>query len=192
MNDNFITIQFPPNKTRAISASAWQYDYGQIAVFEGIDLDQNFEVHLANVRDKGSASVHLGQNRYCEIPSAYFASGLPIYGWIYVHPTSRSGETEYSFVIPVKTRPAPDPQEPTPEEQDLIERVLYALNHDRLQAEAYAVGTRDGEPVTEDDETYHNNSKYYAENTAAVILDLVRSIQFHINEEEGTLEVTMP
>ena len=31
------------------------------------------------------------------------------------------------------------------------------------EAEAWAVGERDGEPVPSTDETYHNNSKYYAE-----------------------------
>ena len=30
-------------------------------------------------------------------------------------------------------------------------------------SEAWAVGTRSGEPVSEEDETYHNNSKWYAE-----------------------------
>ena len=30
------------------------------------------------------------------------------------------------------------------------------------QSEAWAVGTKDGEPVSSSDETYHNNSKYYA------------------------------
>lgn len=33
-------------------------------------------------------------------------------------------------------------------------------------SEAWAVGTRDGEPVPSTDETYHNNSKYYAERAA--------------------------
>lgn len=30
-------------------------------------------------------------------------------------------------------------------------------------SEAYAVGTRNGDPVASTDQTYHNNSKYYAE-----------------------------
>lgn len=34
-------------------------------------------------------------------------------------------------------------------------------------AEAWARGTRSGTEVTEDDETYHNNSKYYSEQSAA-------------------------
>lgn len=33
-------------------------------------------------------------------------------------------------------------------------------------SEAWAVGERNGEPVEEDDPTYHNNSKYYAEQSA--------------------------
>lgn len=32
-----------------------------------------------------------------------------------------------------------------------------------LDSEAYALGTRDGSAVSSDDPTYHNNSKYYAE-----------------------------
>ena len=34
------------------------------------------------------------------------------------------------------------------------------------EAEAWAVGERDGVPVTEDDDTYHNNAKYYATQAA--------------------------
>lgn len=41
----------------------------------------------------------------------------------------------------------------------LIETVLPAIEG----AEAWAVGTKDGVPVTSEDEQYHNNSKYYAE-----------------------------
>lgn len=36
-------------------------------------------------------------------------------------------------------------------------------------AEAYALGTRDGTPVGETDPTYHNNSKYYSEQTEAML-----------------------
>lgn len=35
--------------------------------------------------------------------------------------------------------------------------------YNSTSAEAWAVGTRDGIPVTTEDETYHNNSKWYAE-----------------------------
>lgn len=40
-------------------------------------------------------------------------------------------------------------------------------------AEAWAVGNRNGVPVDSQDVTYHNNSKYYAENAAEVVPDAV-------------------
>lgn len=38
-------------------------------------------------------------------------------------------------------------------------------------AEAYAVGTRGGTPVTSSDPAYHNNAKYYADNFIGMITD---------------------
>jgi len=52
-----------------------------------------------------------------------------------------------------------------PEITILVERVEAAVAKEEVlhEAEAWAVGERAGEPVTEDDDTYHNNSKYYKE-----------------------------
>lgn len=38
-----------------------------------------------------------------------------------------------------------------------------------LQAEAWAVGTKDGEPVSDDDPQYNNNSKYYSDRAEYLI-----------------------
>lgn len=38
-------------------------------------------------------------------------------------------------------------------------------------AEAYAIGTRDGDPVASTDPAYHNNSKYFADNFIGYITD---------------------
>ena len=52
--------------------------------------------------------------------------------------------------------------------QDIDEKVEQAVEaaeaaeSSALDAEAWAVGERDGEPVTDQDETYQNNAKYYA------------------------------
>lgn len=52
--------------------------------------------------------------------------------------------------------------------QDINEKVEQAVEaaeaaeNSALDAEAWAVGERDGEPVTDQDETYQNNAKYYA------------------------------
>ena len=42
-----------------------------------------------------------------------------------------------------------------------IEQQLLAIQYD---AEAWAVGTKNGTPVTQDDEQYNNNAKYWATN----------------------------
>lgn len=52
-----------------------------------------------------------------------------------------------------------------PEITILVERVEAAVAKAEVlqESEAWAVGTRDGAPVDEEDPVYHNNSKYYAE-----------------------------
>jgi len=43
----------------------------------------------------------------------------------------------------------------------------------RQKSEAWAVGEKDGVPVSSSDETYENNSKYYAEEAANIVADLM-------------------
>ena len=50
--------------------------------------------------------------------------------------------------------------------EKLPEVIAYASD-----AEAWAVGTRDGVPVSSTDPTYHNNAKYYGDNTIGFITD---------------------
>ena len=52
-------------------------------------------------------------------------------------------------------------------------------------AEAWAVGERKGVPVSETDQTYHNNSKYYAQQAGAIIEEAAEeAVQQAV--EEGT------
>lgn len=61
-----------------------------------------------------------------------------------------------------------------------------------LDAEAYAIGTREGIPVDEEDPTYHNNSKYWAEyaggmlNTKADKADTVLTTTLSRGRKSGT------
>ena len=50
-------------------------------------------------------------------------------------------------------------------------------------SEAYAVGTRNGVPVQSGDETYQNNSKYYADLAAAVITgDVTKAVRWDVQQ----------
>lgn len=57
------------------------------------------------------------------------------------------------------------------EEAEYIHEHLNDADQGAEDAEAYAVGTRNGTPVEEDDVTYQNNSKYYAEHTEGIITE---------------------
>jgi hypothetical protein len=78
--------------------------------------------------------------------------------------------------IPVNERPEVQYIEPTPAQKDVIDQAIEALNaavgvaedeaakadQSAEEAEAWAVGKRDGMDVGPGDETYQNNAKYYA------------------------------
>lgn len=55
-------------------------------------------------------------------------------------------------------------------------------------SEAYAVGTRDGVPVSSGDETYQNNSKYYSQ----IAADLVEGTGITDPNNDGNLVVSLP
>lgn len=51
------------------------------------------------------------------------------------------------------------------EYRDEAQAAAESAEDDKEDAEAYAVGTRNGVPVAPSDPTYHNNAKYYSEQT---------------------------
>ena len=79
-----------------------------------------------------------------------------------------------NMILAVERDPHPDSttdgnaDELIPELTILVERVEAAVAKEEVlhEAEAWAVGERDGVPVDEEDPTYHNNSKWYADQAA--------------------------
>lgn len=75
-----------------------------------------------------------------------------------------------NFILSVERDPHPDSttdgsaEELIPQITLLVERVEAAVAKEEVlhEAEAWAVGQRDGVDVDEEDDTYQNNSKYYA------------------------------
>ena len=55
-----------------------------------------------------------------------------------------------------------------------LEDMLQRMQTVGSDAEAYAVGTRDGEDVPSTDPAYHNNAKYYAEQSSASTWDNIK------------------
>lgn len=106
----------------------YQYDYGQILKFEGVELPDAYEVHFSNEDAEGTAKVQIGTADGVAIPDEYLLSGEPIYVWIFLHAGESDGETEYKTVIPVHKRAQVEDVEPTPVQQDVITQTIAVLN----------------------------------------------------------------
>lgn len=205
---NTVTAAFTDGCTYITTLPLYQWDYGQVLQFSGIELPFSYQVHFSNEQVSGTTVTVLGDADGVLIPDSLLETGKDVYAFVYLHSGESDGETEYKVVIPVLPRPQPSDVTPTPSEQSIIDQTIAALNagvtaaegfatnaeesaqdayesatgaHDsELNAEAWAVGQRDGVDVEQTDETYHNNSKYYAEK-AEQGASTGGFIQFYIN-----------
>lgn len=125
--DNIITASFS-NFYKVTTDPSWLIDHGMQLQISGIDLPSTFEAHFSNSKQV-DAKRAIGTDGIVTIPDEYFLSGAAqIYCWIYLHPTENSGVTEYEIVIPLRQRPNVDPSEPTPEQVDIVDQAIAALN----------------------------------------------------------------
>ena len=174
----------------------WQYDYGMRLVFTDVDLPDAYAVHFSNKEFDGDAIVQVGNSDGVVIPDELFLTGKDIHAWIYLHSGDDDGETVYNINIPVRKRSQPIDVPPNPIEQGMIDRAISILNDaisethaatedaqgHAYDSEAWAVGKRGGEDVGSHDETFHNNSAYYAY-IASQAAGNAGYMDFFINEE---------
>ena len=125
---NIITAHFATEQTRAWTDELWQYDYGQVLQFEGLDLPSAYEVHFANAPHGVNSTTQIGDAGGVQIPDAYLQTGECVYAWVYLHDGETDGETEYMVTIPVTKRAKPTNATPTPVQQDVITETIAALN----------------------------------------------------------------
>ena len=127
MSTNIVTAAFGGSKvvrTRAL----YQWDYGQVLQFSGIDLPDAYTVHFSNQGVGGTAKTQVGNADGVDIPDEYLITGQTVYAWVYLHAGDADGETVYSVIIPVVARPQPTEDEPTPVQQGAIDQAIAALN----------------------------------------------------------------
>lgn len=124
---NVVTAVFGASKvtrTRAL----YQWDYGQVLQFSGLDLPSAYTVHFSNVGVGGAAKTMVGGADGVDIPDEYLTTGQTVYAWVYLHTGADDGETVYAVIIPVTQRPKPIDESPTPVQQDAIDQAIAALN----------------------------------------------------------------
>ena len=137
---NIIDVTFKPGASIADTSGLWQYDYGQILRFAGIDLPQAYEVHFANEGDPETFTV-IGDENGVAIPDALLLTGKSVVAWVYLHTGLEDGETEYRATLFVQRRAKPSDLEPTPVEQSAIDQAIAALNVAVEQTGADAITT---------------------------------------------------
>ena len=125
----------------ATAEPLYQYDYGQILTFCGVDLPDSYEVHFAKEGDAQTVSV-LGDSSGVLIPDMYLTTAKTVYAWLFLHEGEDDGETEYKVTIPVLARPEPSETQPTPVQQDIITQAIAAMQAARAEFDAMA--TADG------------------------------------------------
>lgn len=116
--------EFREVRTRAL----YKWDYGQILRFEGLNLPDTYIVHFSNDKVGGESVTMIGNADGVEIPNECLTTGQPVYAWVYLNAGADDGETVYSVIIPVKARPRPCEDVPTPVQQGAIEQAIAALN----------------------------------------------------------------
>ena len=127
MATNIVTASFGASKlvrTRAL----YQWDYGQVLQFVGLDLPSAYTVHFSNQGVGGTAKTMVGNADGVDIPDEYLTTGLAVYAWVFLHAGADDGETMYAVIIPVTARPQPTEDEPTPVQQGVIDQAIAALN----------------------------------------------------------------
>ena len=127
MANNIITAAYSSSNI-TYTKPAYQYDYGMILKFSGIELPQAYEVHFSNTEFCGESISQIGDADGVTIPDEMFLNGNPIYAWTYLHTGADDGETVYKAVIGVNKRAKPSDLEPTPVQQDAITQAIAALN----------------------------------------------------------------
>lgn len=129
MNEiNIINANFT-NGRETVTRKIFQYDYGQKLKIKGINLPFIFQAHISNQKQNGTAKKVIGENNEISIPDEYLISGQDIYIFIVLHQAVDDGETRYLIKIPVIKRSKSSDQQPTPVQQDVIEKAISTLNN---------------------------------------------------------------
>lgn len=157
-----------------------QYDVGRVINFAMKDGSSNYTVPSgATVTLEGTKPSGLGFTIECTVVGSTAAAATTAdmtdeHGTVVAELVVRQGDTRIgSSNVRFDIEKSPHPEGTTdgsaeviiPTMTQLVMRVEAAVAKEEVlhEAEAWAVGQRAGEDVDEDDDTYHNNAKYYAE-----------------------------
>ena len=110
-----------------VTAPIIKEDYGLYLQIDGIELPETYEVDFSNDEHSGTSVTMIGNSDGVLIPSQFIKSGKDVFAFLY-HVGENYGRTVFKFRIPNKLRPDRTEEEPTPEEQSVIDQTIATLN----------------------------------------------------------------
>ncbi len=184
---NITVADFSGGGRKTTAATLYQYDYGQILQFSGIeDLPAAYEVHFSNDKDAGYTKTQIGNENGVTIPDEYFLNGKPIYAWLYLHAGANDGETVYQVTIPINKRSRPTDYAPTAVQQSAIDQAIAALNVAVEAAEDAQGKAEDAQTAAETAQGKAEDAQAAAEAAeAGVETDALKAEGYAVGQQNG-------
>ena len=126
MNNVVVAVFSGTTSTR--TRRLWKIDKGMLLQLVGLNLPAAYQVHFSNNPDSGQATVVVATSDMVEIPYEYLQTGDDIYAWVYLTPENGIGYTIYMVTIPVRVRPDILIEDPSEEQQNVVDSAIAALN----------------------------------------------------------------
>lgn len=127
MNTSKIIRGIVNGRNYTVTSPIVKEDYGLVLQIEGVELPPTYQVDFSNSEQNGTSVTMIGNSDGVLIPRQFIDSGKDVFAFLY-HVGADYGRTVYKFRIPNKLRPDRTDEEPTPEEQSVIDQTIAALN----------------------------------------------------------------
>ena len=150
-----------------VTAPIVKEDYGLYLKIEGVELPSTYEVDFSNSENNGTSVTMIGNSDGVLIPRQFIDSGKDVFAFLY-HVGADFGRTIYKFRIPNKVRPDRTNEQPTPEEQSVIDQAISALNDAVAQTAQDVISAdqsaRSAQGYAEQAESARDTAQGYANN----------------------------
>lgn len=109
------------------TAPLYQYDYGQVLMFDDITLPETYEVLFSNNITE-PAYIVIGSSDGAAIPDKLLITGKNIVACVFLHDGDDDGETEYVARIPVRPRSVLSDDQIDEEEHSIVSDLIAIID----------------------------------------------------------------
>ena len=135
---NVTTAVFAENcNTATASPSLAQWDTEQVLQISGIDLPDSYKVEFSTVYTR-NAIPEIGDASGVTIPNALLQRSAPITAYVVLYGENGGRNREYWITIYITPGQPPETITPDPEQADVIDQAIAALNNGVARTEAAA------------------------------------------------------